>query len=262
MTAASRQRVAALLALELTLLRRNRSVYIVLVVAPLLLAIFLGPLLRLALAQEGYASATGAEQVIPGLVVMFAFFVVGNVAFVFFREYGWKTWDRLRASPLTTGEIVVAKLVPMLVLALGQQAALFAAGAAFFGLPLRWAQVPLLAAIAVSLTLFLVGFGLLTVVLATNLRQVGVVENVGAMLFAGLGGALTPVALLPGWAQSLAPGTPTYWALRAYRAVLLPDRPDLGTVALSTGALCLAATVLFLIAVTRFDVGRKKVMWV
>ncbi len=35
-----------------------------------------------------------------------------------------------------------------------------------------------------------------------------------------LGGALVPLAVLPGWAQAAAPASPGYWAMSALRAAL------------------------------------------
>ena len=43
----------------------------------------------------------------------------------------------------------------------------------------------------------------------------------GTLLLGGLGGALTPVESLPAWAQTIAPGVPSYWAMRGYRSVIL-----------------------------------------
>ena len=59
--------------------------------------------------QSGYPHANGAEQVVPGQAAMAAFFIVALVTFAFFAEHGWATWDRLRASPATSFEIVVGK---------------------------------------------------------------------------------------------------------------------------------------------------------
>ena len=52
-----------------------------------------------AMAQLGVPNANGSEQVVPVTAVTFSFFLVGNVGFVIFREHGWHTWVRLRASP-------------------------------------------------------------------------------------------------------------------------------------------------------------------
>jgi ABC-2 type transport system permease protein len=62
--------------------------------------------------------------------------------------------------------------------------------------------------------------------------------NVGALVFAGAGGALVPFALLPGWIQSVGPLTPGYWAMEGFTnaidgvGVLVPVAVLLGWAAL------------------------------
>ena len=51
--------------------------------------------------------------------------------------------------------------------------------------------------------------------------QVNMITNIGAVLFAGLGGALVPQSLLPHWAQTVAPLAPSYWAMLGYKHVIL-----------------------------------------
>jgi hypothetical protein len=45
--------------------------------------------------------------------------------------------------------------------------------------------------------------------------------NFGGVALAGLGGALVPPSALPGWAEAVASGTPSYWAMRGFRSVIL-----------------------------------------
>ena len=45
---------------------------------------------------------------------MNGFYIVGMTSFAFFAEYGWHTWDRLRASRATSAEIIVGKALPLL----------------------------------------------------------------------------------------------------------------------------------------------------
>ena len=43
-------------------------------------------------------------------------------------------------------------------------------------------------------------------------------------MLGAIGGALVPLATLPSWVRRLAPATPQYWAMRAYRGVILDGR--------------------------------------
>src|SRR5437868_9051419 len=56
--------------------------------------------------------------------------------------------------------------------------------------------------------------------------QLNAFSNLGAMVLAGVGGALAPTSALPSWARTLAPATPSYWAMRGFRQVILHPRSE------------------------------------
>ena len=99
-----------------------------LLVFPVITIAFLKPALQPALVQAGYPNATGAEQVVPGQAVMSAFFLVSLVTLAFFAEHGWGTWDRLRASPATSLEIVVGKALPRVAIGIVELVVVLGAG--------------------------------------------------------------------------------------------------------------------------------------
>ena len=45
-------------------------------------------------------------------------------------------------------------------------------------------------------------------------------SDVGSIAVSALGGALLPVALMPGWARDIAPISPGYWGLRMIQAAV------------------------------------------
>lgn len=57
--------------------------------------------------------------------------------------------------------------------------------------------------------------------LSRTSQQLNTFANVGGILFAAIGGALVPIAVLPGWVQSIAVFIPTYWAMNGFRDVIL-----------------------------------------
>ncbi|MGH9205894.1 MAG: ABC transporter permease, partial [Acidimicrobiales bacterium] len=82
----------------------------------------------------------------------------------------------------------------------------------------------------------------------------------GMVLFGFIGGAFVPFNLLPGWARTIAPMTPTYWAMRGMNSVVLGGRGMSG-VAASIGVL-LAMTVLFVaVALQRLRFDQTKTGW-
>src|SRR5580704_2169473 len=150
----SRRRMSALVGHEIRLLTRDPLPIMILVVFPLLLMSFLKPTFALALTAHGYPGANGAEQVVPGEAVVNGFYIVGMTSFAFFVEYGWNTWDRLRASDATSPEIVLGKALPFVAVSVAQFLVIFAIGVPLFHLhshgPLT-ALVPLVAAFALCL---------------------------------------------------------------------------------------------------------------
>jgi len=200
-------------------LRRDPLPAAVLVVLPLVLIPFLKPAFHLALTLESGPADSGAGQAVPGMAITFAFFLVGNASNGFFREHAWRTWDRLRASAATTPEIVLGKLAVPYLQALIQFGLVFGAGAVLLGLHVYGSWVAMIG-VGLAYSLFLVLLGVLVTAVCRTYIQVYAVTYVGALVFAGFAGALVPHALLPPWAQALAPLTPAYWAMDGYRAAI------------------------------------------
>ena len=176
---------------EMRLALRDPLPVMVLIVFPVITMAFLKPAFRPALVQSGHASANGAEQVVPGQATLSAFFVVSLVTFAFFSEYGWGTWDRLRASPATSFEIVVGKGLPRVIMAVAQFVVIFAAGVVVFGLDIRGdvlALVPLVLVFSISLVLL----GVAVTAVFRTAQQAQAFAIVGMVLFGAIGGALVP----------------------------------------------------------------------
>jgi ABC-2 type transport system permease protein len=172
-------------------------------------------------------AAGGTDQATAGMAVMFSLFALKVGAAHLLNERTWHTWDRLRTSPAGFGEILAGKALPIFIAILAQQAVLFGVTAAAFGLHPR-AGWPVLAACAVawSACVLLLGTGAST--LARSPAQLSAAGDIFALLTTVLGGAIVPVALLPGWLRHIAPASPGYWALDAYRCALTGSASQLG----------------------------------
>lgn len=258
------RRVAAIVRQDMRLQRTDLTPLITMTVMPLLVMAFAQPLLRAGLTAERGTSVdgvplNGAEQAVPGIAVMFAFFLTANVGYGIFREHGWNTWDRLRASPARPWEVLAGRTVTPLLVAVTQLGVLFAVGGPLYGLRVRGTYAAL-AAVAVALALFLVAFGFVLVAACRTVMQLNVFSNVAALLFAGVGGALAPVSQLPSWVAPFAPFTPSYWAMRGFHTVVL-DGGDLAAVALPVLVLLGCAATLFTVGLLRFRFDEPKVAW-
>src|SRR5690242_9157361 len=101
---------------ELRVMRRDPAPLMVLLVMPVIMAPLFGTTFRAALAFEGHPHASGSDFAIPAQMVQFGFFLAPYTGFVFFREHIWRTWSRLRASPVSPVDIVIGKALPMVAL--------------------------------------------------------------------------------------------------------------------------------------------------
>jgi len=255
----SARRLGVIVAHELRLAARYPMSILVLVVFPVITIAFLKPAFRPALVEGGFAHANGAEHVVPGQAVMSAFFIVSLVTFSFFSEHGWATWDRLRASRATSFEIIAGKSLPRVAIGIAQLVVLLVAGVLGFGLHIRGDAVALAPLIVVFSTC-LVLLGVAVTALCRTAQQAGAFAYLGMVLFGAIGGAFVPFDLLPAWARAVAPFTPTYWAMRGMRSVVLDGR-GLAAVALPCAALA-GMTILFaLVARRRLRFEETKSGW-
>lgn len=210
----------AILRHELRVMWSDPSTVIFVIAMPLLMVALMKELFATALRAEGFADANGSEFAVPAMAVGFAAFGVGYSGFTFFRDHGWGTWDRLRATPASSVDILVGKVVPMIGVTFVQLAVLFLLGGPLFGLRIAGSWMAL-ALLSLVLALALSAFGMLITAVARTMNQLNAVGSVGGMAMAMLGGAWVPVATMPGWAQAVAPGLPTYWAMEGFRDVIL-----------------------------------------
>ena len=242
---------------EFRVFRRDPVFFFVFISMPLVVMAFIKPTFRASLLLAGHTgNLNGAEQAVPGAAVMFSLFLVGNVGFSFFREYGWKTWDRVRASWATPVEVMVGKVALPLAQSAIQLVILFGVGGLLFRLHVR-GSIPALALLAGSFAVCLVCLGLALLAICRTINQLNAFANLGAIVLAGVGGALAPSNALPEWARVVAPVTPSYWAMRGFRNVIIGGAGFRG-VALSVGVLAAFSMAFVLLAATRFNYNDNK----
>ena len=215
---AARCRIAALMAHQGTLLLRAPGPLIGYTVMPLLLMTVLQPTFE-RLARVSPSEVGGTSQAAAGMAVMFALFALKLVGADVLQERTWHTWDRLRASPARIGEVLVAKTVPLLGVLTLHQGIIIGFAMVVFGLrpSAPWWAVPL---VVVAWSSCVLALGAAAATLVRTPAQLSAAGDIAAIVTSTLGGALVPIALLPGWLRVLAPLSPGYWAMRCYRGVL------------------------------------------
>jgi len=188
---------------------------------------------------------------------MFSLFWMMTAGTAFFREHGWGTWDRLRASPARPAEIMVGKCLPLLALLLVQMGLVMLVGAAAFGFTVR-GSLPALTLLVVAFGCTLLAISMALVAICRTLNQIVVATNLSAIVLAGLGGSFAPVTLLPSWAQAAAPISPAYWVMRGMRSVVL-DGGGFADVWVPITVLCSFAAAAVALTAARFRFGEVKV---
>lgn len=249
--------IRSIIRVQLRILKADPWFLLIMFLMPLVVMPLLKKSMSLALADGGYENATGAEQVVPGQIVLFGFFIAGTVGFSIFREHGWKTWDRLRASAASPTTLLAGFAIPWIVIHVIWQAALFIIGGLWLGLRLNGGSPFALLLTLLAYSVCLVSIILLATTSFRTVQQLSALQNVGAMVFSGLGGAIVPVDQLPGWAQAVAPATPAYWTMKAHQSILL-DGAGLGDVLPSLGVLFGMSVVFIVLAVRRFRLDETK----
>jgi ABC-2 type transport system permease protein len=207
-------RTLALVRHNSTLLLREPGPMISRLVLPVVAVIVFEPLYRSALAGQGRAA--GIAQAVTGVLVLFSLLALSIVGTSILTERSWHTWDRVRATPARPLELLAGKAVPAFALLLLQQALVLGLGVVVLGMHV--ASLGLLAIASVVWALTLMGIGTMLGTLLRSQSEFSSVQDIGSFLSTGLGGALVPLAAMPGWLRDFAPISPAYWAMRALNA--------------------------------------------
>jgi ABC-2 type transport system permease protein len=214
--AGSLARTRAVVRHNAMLLLREPGPLISRLVLPLVFLALLHPLYQ---AAEG--PAAGAGQAVIATLVTFSLLALSIVGGSILTERIWHTWYRLRATAIRPAELLAGKAVPAAAALLAQQGLIIAFGVAV--LHLRITDAPLLALAVLAWSLALLGMGAAIGVLARSLAELSVIYDLGGMILSSLGGALVPLAAMPGWVRQAAPASPGYWAVSALHAALAGD---------------------------------------
>lgn len=192
------------------------------------------------------------QLLVPSYTVMFAFFLVLNVGWLFVAERKHGTLLRLRAAPLTRGQILFGKLLPCLVVSLLQGAFLLTAGRLIFGM--TWGSRPeLLLPLVASTSFAAVGLAILVASVARTETQVAVYGTLLVLVLGGMSGSLMPRDLMPEQMKTVSLVTPHAWALDAYNQLLAGPTPNVPLVLTACGVLCAFGAALTAVAWWRMD---------
>lgn len=203
--------------------------------------------------------ASGASLAAPGQATMFGFMSLAMLGHFFLGECGWGTWNRVRSLGVRPRQIMAGKMAVNYV----QQLLLFAfvmgTAAVLFSLTVTGSMVALVV-LELVVAFVIVAYGLIACALATSQAQYNAFAYLGALVLAGVGGALTPFDTLPGWAQAIAPAAPTYWAVNGFSKIMLYGG-DLSDVSTDVVVLAAFGVGFLVLGAVLFDPDKPRSTW-
>ena len=228
-------------------------------VQPVIWLLLFGQLFRSVVEIPGFAGGSGSYLVFltPGVVVMTALFSSGWAGTVYIEDMNRGVMDRLLASPVRRGAMMIGTLayqgVTTVVQTLVVVAIALAAGARFAS-GVVGVLVTLLAAVLVSTVV-----ASLSNALALLLRQQEALIGISQFLVLPLqfvSSAVMDTSLAPGWLQAVARYNPVDWAVVASRQALSAGT-DWGAVGVRIGALAALAVVMAWLATRAFGAYQR-----
>jgi len=243
---------------ELTLNRQEFVPTLLYFVMPLALLAFVQGAFETFLVLEG-SDARGSSLAAPGQATMFGFMSLATFGHFFLAEFGWGTWNRIRSVGVRPWQVMAGKAAIQYAKVLVLFGFVLGASTLLFGFSVR-GSLPALLLVELASAATIVAYGLVACALAASQAQFNAFAYLGALVLAGVGGALTPFETLPSWAQTIAPALPTYWAVRGFRTVVL-DGGGIGDVGLELGVLVAFTAGLLLLGLLLFDPDRRRSTW-
>ena len=155
------------------------------------------------------------------MAVSFAAFNVGYAGFTFFRDHGWGTWDRLRATAATSTDIMIGKVLPTVLRDHRPARCAVPARRTAVRTSASAGRSCAIAVLIVVLAVALAAFGLLVTTLAKTMGQLNAIGSAGATGHGHARRLLGARGRDAGWAQAVAPAMPTYWAMEGFNEVIL-----------------------------------------
>jgi len=229
-------------------------------VQPIVWLLLFGQLFKSIVHIPGFnAGGTYLEFITPGVIMMTSLFSAGWAGTVYIEDMNRGVMDRLLASPVSRGAMMVATLAYQSIVTIIQSLAVFAiayaCGARFDG-GLSGVVMTLVAA-----SLLTVVFAALSNAVALLVRQQDALIGISQFLslpLPFLSSALIATLLSPPWVRDVAKYNPVDWAVVISREAL-SGAGDIGVMAPRLAALAGLAVVMAWVATRAFGVYQRSV---
>ncbi|MSO97951.1 MAG: ABC transporter permease [Rhodospirillaceae bacterium] len=165
--------------------------------------------------------------IVPGLGATLTMIIATLIsALSIAREKELGTFEQLLVTPLRPYELLIGKIIPAAVLAMGEGLLLGVLGIWFFGVPLRGDVAMLVLGLAVFM-LSVTSCGLMISALTSTQQQAQIAGFCYIMPCVILSGFTTPIENMPAWIQAITYLNPLRYVLVINRGVFLQDMPAL-----------------------------------
>jgi ABC-2 type transport system permease protein len=151
------------------------------------------------------------SMLLPGMMYFWVLFVGQGPLQEVLYEQETHTLDRILAAPVTLSQFVLSKLIRCFLLCGLIQTLLLMLSAILFGI--RWGNPGLLAAAVAASAFSMTGFLGFIYSLARTKEQANVVAPIAMLVFAMVGGCMSPFEQLPASIQAVGRWTPNHWAI-------------------------------------------------
>ena len=158
--------------------------------------------------------------ILPGLVGMLVQNIIvayASMAIVRERELG--IMEQILVTPARPAEMVIAKLIPGVIVAMLDMAIVLTLGIFWFGVPMR-GSIFLFSALALIFILAYMGLGLLISALAKTQRQAQQISVLLLLLGVLLTGFIFPRTSMPDWTQAIGDLIPLTYFVRISRGII------------------------------------------
>lgn len=158
--------------------------------------------------------------ILPGLIALIMqIIVVTHSALSLVREREAGTQEQLLATPARPFEMVIAKLVPGMLVAIVDMSVILGIGIFWFRVPFQ-GNIGLLAVLSILFIISGMGLGLVISAIAKSQRQAQQMTSVIQMLAMLLTGFLYPRTTMPVWTQLIGDLIPLTYYVRIIRGIM------------------------------------------
>jgi ABC-2 type transport system permease protein len=158
---------------------------------------------------------------IPGIVgVVLQFLTTLFTSLAIVREREHNTMEQLLVTPIRSGELIVGKTLPYVVVAFLVVLEVLAASVWWFGIPIR-GSVPLLLALSALFLLTALGIGILISAVSKTQQEAMFLTFLTAFPSIFLGGFFFPIEAMPWWLQAISYVVPLRYLLVIIRGIVL-----------------------------------------